>query len=112
MPTAPRHGWSGVARAYARRTSFSKVYDVAPDGTPILQHRLVSPARGRDVTRPVQVRMPGVVERFEKGHRIEVVVAAGDAAFANDPTVRPGTVRTSRSAPSVLRLPLTGELDF
>jgi len=91
---------------------FAKVYDVAPDGTPTLKNRLVSPVRVSDVTKPVRVQLPGVVHRFAQGHRIQVVVAASDAAYANNPTVQPVTVTTSPARPSVLRLPLSGDLRF
>ena len=85
---------------------------MAPDGTPTLKNRLVSPVRVADVTKPVRVQLPGVVHRFAQGHRIQVVVAASDAAYANNPTVQPVTVTTSPARPSVLRLPLTGDLRF
>lgn len=91
---------------------FAKVYDVAPDGTPTLQHRLISPVRVADVTEPVHVELPGVVQKFKKGHRIRVVVAASDWAYANNATTQPVTVLTSPEAPSMLRLPLTGDLRF
>ncbi|HET7388646.1 MAG TPA: CocE/NonD family hydrolase [Nocardioidaceae bacterium] len=91
---------------------FAKVYDVAPDGTAILPARLIAPVRVADVTKPVHVTLPGVVHRFAKGHRIRVVIAASDFAYANNATVQPVTVTTSRSAPSVVRLPLTGSLRF
>ncbi len=89
---------------------FAKVYDVAPDGTPTLQHRLISPVRVGDVTRPVTVQLPGVVQRVRKGHRIQVVLAASDAAYANNDLVQPVTVTTSPQEPSVLRLPVLGDL--
>jgi predicted acyl esterase len=88
------------------------VYDVAPDGTTTLENRLISPVRVKDVTRPVRVQLPGVVQRFAKGHRIRVVVAAGDLAYAGNTVSQTVTVRTSADAPSVLRLPLTGDLRF
>jgi predicted acyl esterase len=91
---------------------FAKVYDVAADGTSTLKNRLVSPVRVRDVTRPVKVELPGVVHRFRRGHRIRVVVAASDFAYGNNPAAQPVTVTTSESRPSVLRLPLTGDLRF
>jgi ABC-2 type transport system ATP-binding protein len=91
---------------------FAKVYDIAPDGTPTLQNRLVSPVRVADVTRPVKVQLPGVVQKFRKGHRIQVVVAASDFAYANNDLTQPVTVLTSPDAPSLLRLPLTGDLRF
>ena len=91
---------------------FTKVYDVAPNGTPTLKNRLISPVRVSDVTKPVSVQLPGVVHRFERGHRIQVVIAAGDSAYANNVPAQPVTVSTSKSAPSVLRLPLTDPLRF
>lgn len=91
---------------------FAKVYDVAPDGTATLHNRLVAPVRVTDVTKPVRIQLPGVVQRFGKGHRIQVVVAASDFAYGNNPAPQPVTVTTSRSEPGVLRLPLTGDLVF
>jgi ABC-2 type transport system ATP-binding protein len=91
---------------------FAKVYDVAPDGTPSLKNRLVSPVRVGDVTEPVHVQLPGVVHKVRKGHRIQVVVAASDWAYANNDVVQPVKVTTSPDRPSVLRLPLTGDLVF
>jgi predicted acyl esterase len=91
---------------------FAKIYDVAPDGSVTLQHRLISPVRVRDVTVPVHVQLPGVVQRFDEGHRIRVVVAASDFAYANNPLPQPVTVHTSPEEPGVLRLPLTGPLRF
>jgi len=91
---------------------FAKVYDVAPDGTETLKNRLISPVRVADVTEPVHVQLPGVVHQFKKGHRIRVVIAASDFAYGNNLTVQPVTVLTSKVAPSVLRLPLTGDLRF
>jgi predicted acyl esterase len=91
---------------------FAKVYDVAPDGTKTLQHRLISPVRVEDVTRPVHVELPGVVHRFAKGHAIQVVIAAGDFAYANNAVPQPVTITTAPDAPSTLALPLTGALRF
>ncbi len=91
---------------------FAKVYDVAPDGTPTLRHRLVSPVRVGDVTEPVRVQLPGVVHKVRKGHRIRVVLAASDWAYASNAAVQPVTVTTAPDRPSRLRLPLTGDLVF
>ena len=91
---------------------FAKIYDVAPDGTKTLQHRLISPVRVPDVTEPLQVQLPGVVQRFPDGHRIQVAVAASDFAYANNAVPQPVTITTSEDAPGVLRLPLTSDLRF
>ncbi|MGH3648197.1 MAG: CocE/NonD family hydrolase [Micromonosporaceae bacterium] len=87
---------------------FAKVYDVAPDGSVELKNRLVSPVRIPDVGEPVRIELPGVVHQFAAGHRIRVVLAAGDAAYAGNTLAHPVTVRTSPLEPGVLRLPVVG----
>lgn len=64
------------------------------------------------MTKPVRVELPGIVHRVRKGHRIQVVLAASDFAYAGNPAPQPVTVTTSQEEPSVLRLPLTGDLVF
>jgi ABC-2 type transport system ATP-binding protein len=87
---------------------FAKIYDVAPDGSKVLVHRLVSPTRVADVTAPIELELPGVVHRYEAGHRLSVVVAGTDAAYRNNKVVTPVTVLTSPTDPGVLRLPVLG----
>jgi ABC-2 type transport system ATP-binding protein len=106
-PVAARTQATGPA---GRLVLFAKLYDVAPDGTRTLHHRLISPVRVADVTEPVTVALPAVVQRFPAGHRISVVLAASDAAYAGNQLVQPVTVRTGPSRPGVLRLPLTTAL--
>jgi ABC-2 type transport system ATP-binding protein len=91
---------------------FAKIYDVAPDGTQTLKNRLISPVRVADVTKPVDVELPGVVQQFAAGHRIRVVVAASDAAYVNNTASQPVTITTGPDQPSALLLPLTGDLRF
>jgi len=85
---------------------FAKVYDVAPDGTVDLVHRLVAPVRVFDASKPVSVTLPGIVHRYAKGHRIEFVMAATDAAYKNAYAVQPVTVSSSTTAPSTLTFPV------
>jgi len=91
---------------------FTKVYDVAPDGTKVLKNRFVAPQRVADVTKPVSVTLPGIVHRFATGHKIQVVVAASDFAYAGNTAPQPVTISTSPVAPSTLGLPLTSKLVF
>ncbi|MEP6814947.1 MAG: CocE/NonD family hydrolase C-terminal non-catalytic domain-containing protein, partial [Marmoricola sp.] len=91
---------------------FAKIYDIAPDGTKTLHDRLISPTRVRDVTKPVSITLPAVVQRFAAGHRIQVVLAASDFAYAGNAAPQVVRVNTVRAAPSTLRLPLTGPLSF
>jgi ABC-2 type transport system ATP-binding protein len=85
---------------------FAKLYDVAPDGTQTLRHRLVSPVRVADVTRPVRIELPGVVQRWAPGHRVRLVLAASDAAYAGNAAVLPVSVTADRDDPAVLTLPV------
>jgi ABC-2 type transport system ATP-binding protein len=59
---------------------FLKVYDVAPDGTATLVHRLITPVRVADValSEPVDVRLVGFAHRFEAGHSIRLTAATTD----------------------------------
>ncbi|TDD14189.1 alpha/beta fold hydrolase [Actinomadura sp. KC06] len=103
---------------------FAKLYDVAPGGgTATLARRLAAPFRvsgGRDVT----VTLPAMDHRFDRGHRLRLVIATTDLGFATpaEPstykvrTVSPLTVPTVPSlatAPTpvpawVWALPLAG----
>jgi ABC-2 type transport system ATP-binding protein len=91
---------------------FAKLYDVAPDGSQTLKERLVSPVRVPDVTKPVTVDLPGVVHRFRTGHRLRLVIAASDVAYANNTAPQQVTVSTSKADPGVLRLPVVGAFRF
>ncbi|MER5179270.1 CocE/NonD family hydrolase [Streptomyces sp. NPDC002896] len=85
---------------------FAKLYDVAPDGTRSLVHRLVAPVRVPDVTRSFTVTLPGIVHRYEKGHRVEFVVAASDDAYFGNKGIKPVTVTSSPDDTGVLQLPV------
>lgn len=109
---APVAAAAQAGGAAGQLTLFAKLYDVAPDGTQTLQHRLISPARIKDVTRPVTIELPGVAQRFAAGHRFRLVIAGGDLAYANNTAAQPVTVTTSPAAPGRLELPLVSTLAF
>ena len=85
---------------------FAKLYDVAPDGSVSLVHRLVSPVRVKDVREPLTVQLPSIVHRFAKGHRLRVAIASSDLTYMGNRAILPVTVRTSPSDPGVLTLPV------
>ncbi|MFC7303290.1 CocE/NonD family hydrolase [Streptomyces monticola] len=85
---------------------FAKLYDIAPDGSKTLVHRLVAPVRVPDVTRKFTVTLPGIVHRYEKGHRLQFVVAASDDAYYGNKGVKPVTVTHTPADTGVLRLPV------
>jgi ABC-2 type transport system ATP-binding protein len=108
-PTAAASQASGTG---GKLILFAKLYDVAPDGTQTLKGRLISPVRVADVTKPLGIELPGVVHRFATGHRLRLVVAASDFAYANNAAPQQVTVRTSTADPGTLSLPLVGRLHF
>lgn len=85
---------------------FAKLYDVAPDGTRTLVNRLVAPVRVPDVTRPFTVELPGIVHRYETGHRLEFAIAASDTAYFGNRGIKPVTVSSAPGDPGALELPL------
>jgi len=111
IPTATLHLSSPTAAATqasgpaGQLVAFIKLYDVAPDGTITLPHRVISPIRIADVTKPVQVSLPGIVHRFPKGHVMKLVVSLSDAAYKNNALAQVVTLSTSKTAPTTLTLP-------
>jgi predicted acyl esterase len=85
----------------------AKVYDVGPDGAIELPNRLVSPVRVTDVTQPVTIELPAIVHRFEKDHRLVVVIAGGDMAYRGSTTTQPVTLVTGPGRTQRLTVPVT-----
>ncbi|MFE6688615.1 alpha/beta fold hydrolase [Streptomyces sp. NPDC057743] len=85
---------------------FAKLYDIAPDGKKTLVHRLVAPARVPDVTRRFTVELPGIVHRYQPGHRLRLVIAASDSAYVGNRGVKRVTVTSAPGDTGVLELPV------
>ncbi|PJN13517.1 peptidase S15 [Streptomyces sp. CB01635] len=88
---------------------FAKLYDIAPDGSKTLVHRLVAPVRVPDVTRSFTVSLPGIVHRYETGHRLQFVIAASDDAYSGNKGIKPVTVTSAPEDTGVLELPVVGQ---
>ncbi|MCW2606314.1 MAG: transporter ATP-binding protein [Frankiales bacterium] len=86
---------------------FAKLLDVAPDGSTTLVHRLVSPVRVPEVGKPYRIELPGIVHRFDTGHRLQLVLAGSDAAYGRNLAPQAVTVDISKAALSTLTLPAT-----
>ncbi|MDK3256220.1 CocE/NonD family hydrolase [Blastococcus capsensis] len=87
---------------------YAKLYDVGPGGAVELPHRLISPVRIPDVTRPVTIELPGIVHRFEKGHQLAIVLAGGDFAYRGATLPQPVTLTTGTGVQHTLTLPVVG----
>jgi putative CocE/NonD family hydrolase len=105
-PKARRAQDSG--NAADRLVLFAKLYDIAPDGRKTLVHRLIAPVRVPDVTRSFTVTLPGIVHRFQKGHRLRFVIAASDDAYFGNRGTKPVTVAGAGKDTGVLQLPVLG----
>jgi putative CocE/NonD family hydrolase len=88
---------------------FAKLYDLAPDGTKTLVHRLVAPVRVPDVTKSFTVTLPGIVHRYAKGHRLQFVIAASDDAYTGNRGIKQVTVVSSPQDTGVLELPVVAD---
>jgi ABC-2 type transport system ATP-binding protein len=83
---------------------FAKVYDVAPDGTATLIHRLIAPVRvpAAAVGQPVDIKLAGFAHRFGAGHRVRLVLCSTDQTSYNS---KVADVLTVDSAASTFTLP-------
>jgi predicted acyl esterase len=97
---------ASAAGAPGELVLFFKLYDIKPDGTVVLAHRVISPVRIADFTHQVHVELPGIVHRFAKGDRIALTVSASDAAYRGNNTPGPVTIATDPARPSVVTLPV------
>ncbi|MFJ9538402.1 CocE/NonD family hydrolase [Streptomyces sp. NPDC101225] len=105
-PAAARVQDSGDAAD--RLVLFAKLYDIAPDGSTTLVHRLVAPVRVPDVGKTFTVTLPGIVHRYEKGHRLRFVIAASDDAYFGNRGIKPVTVVSAPGSAGSLELPVLG----
>ncbi len=84
---------------------FVKLYDLSPSGGATLPNGLVAPVRlthlpkSIDQATPVTVTLPGIVHRFETGHRLLLVIATSDQAYATP--VQPTVYTVGLGSPTV-----------
>jgi predicted acyl esterase len=89
--------------------AFAKLYDIGPDGEAVeLPHRLISPVRIADVTQPVTIELPGIVHRFDTGHRFALVLAGGDMAYRGSNLRQTVALTTGGGLVQELTLPVVG----
>ncbi|MFE3504475.1 alpha/beta fold hydrolase [Kitasatospora sp. NPDC059160] len=89
---------------------FAKLYDVGPDGKAVLPQQLAAPLRvtGADADggRTVTVQLPAVDHDFPAGHRLRLVLASTDLAYASptEPATYRVAVAGALAAPTVEEL--------
>jgi ABC-2 type transport system ATP-binding protein len=83
---------------------FVKLYDVDPESGASLPFGLAAPVRltGLPATieaaQPVRISLPGIVYRFEAGHRLRITVASSDQAYTTP--VAPTTYTVALAGPT------------
>ncbi len=84
---------------------FAKMYDVAPDGSAELIHRLIAPVRvpAAEVGEPVDLALAGFAHRFDAGHSARLVLCTTDQTSYNAKVADTVTVTTGPG--SLFRLP-------
>ena len=112
IPTVQLHvaapASAGGAGPAGQLVLFLKLYDVAPDGSLDLVHRLIAPVRVADPTKAIQATLPGIAHLYKAGHRIQLVIAGGDAAYKGNNAATPVTVVSDPTQPGSLDLPFVG----
>ncbi|QFG23822.1 alpha/beta fold hydrolase [Actinomadura sp. WMMB 499] len=71
---------------------FAKLYDVGPDGRATPARRLAAPFRAADGGEAT-VTLPAMDHRFDRGHRLRLVVSTTDMGFATPPEAASFEVR-------------------
>ncbi|ROR89390.1 CocE/NonD family hydrolase [Nocardioides aurantiacus] len=85
---------------------YLKVADVAPDGTSTVVRNLAAPVRVEDVTKPFTVTVPAFAHRFDRGHRIRLLVAGASPNYRGNTAPVPVSVTTAAGEDSTEPLPL------
>jgi len=85
-----------------------KLLDVDPSGAATLPRRQLSAVRVADVTKPVEIELPGLAYRFRKGHTVRLVIATSNSTNRGNNAAGPVSIAADPAAPSTLTLPKLG----
>jgi ABC-2 type transport system ATP-binding protein len=108
LPQALRLTGSARVRVHAsaQATLFAKIYDVGSDGRIALTRRLVSPVTIAPGQADPVISLPPMDYRFDRGHRIRVVLSTTDMGYAMP--AKPASYQVSVTSP--LTVPVDPDL--
>ena len=105
---APTFAASQAQGPAGKLVLFAKLLDVDASGATKLPRNQLSAVRVADVTKPVEIELPGIAYRFAKGHSLRVVLTASNSTNRGNNVAGPVAVVADPSAPSTLTLPRLG----
>jgi predicted acyl esterase len=105
---APTFAQSQGQNPAGKLVLFTKLLDVDPSGSATLPRNLLSAVRVADVTKPVEIELPGVAHRFAKGHVIRLVIATSNATNRGNTAAGPVSITADPASPNTLTLPKLG----
>jgi len=83
---------------------FGKIYDVDASGNKTLVHRIVSPVRVADLSKPVHINLPGQVYRYAAGHHLEFLLATTDNGYVGSRAQHVLTIAPDKAHPATVTL--------
>jgi len=107
--SAPLHEQTAGVGNPLELVVYARLEDVGPNGKATLPRSLVSVARIAQPQLQVRIELPGIVQRFRKGHRLRLVLYGGDLAYRGGQVAGPVQVLTDRGRPGLLHLPVARE---
>ena len=106
--SAPTFAQSQGADPASKLVLFTKLLDVAPGGSTKLPRNQLSAVRVADVTKPVEIELPGIAYRFAKGHSFRLVITTSNPTSRGNNFAGPVSIAADPAAPSTLTLPKLG----
>ncbi|HEX8743488.1 MAG TPA: alpha/beta fold hydrolase [Thermoleophilaceae bacterium] len=105
---APTFAQTQSADPGTKLVLFAKLLDVAPDGAATLPRNLLSAVRVTDVTKPVEIELPGISYRFARGHSMRLVISASNSTNRGNNASGPVSIVSDPAVPNALVLPKLG----
>ena len=105
---APTFAQSQAGGPAGKLVLFAKLLDVGPDGAVKLPRNQLSAVRVADVTKPVDIELPGIAYRFAKGHSMRVVIATSNTTNRGNNVGGPVSIATDQSVPNTFTFPKLG----
>jgi ABC-2 type transport system ATP-binding protein len=105
---APTFAQSQSADPGTKLVLFAKLLDVDPEGATTLPRNQLSAVRVADVTKPIEIELPGIAHRFAKGHTMRLVIASSNPTNRGNNAAGPVSIAADPAAPATLTLPKLG----